>query len=389
MRGATAGLAAVIAATGAVSSSVLDRAPETAEAKPKPPCPANGHTPKVGKVTIISDKVFRGTSLLDDGNPLYENSTLCAKENGEVRFFAHHPSNRFPTTTCRMDRSSELRIHPKKQNPQHKQSLIRFESGWAWCVTGKDPPENLVQERYKYDANQGRDRIFTKDPLFAVGVDKTRTLIKVDVGFVRVSKATSDKSVIVGPQQQVTIPAGAEPEAPERIEATPKDQAVFDDLRPLLPNLDLTAPDPGGSAALTRIFGKKLLVVGIDRTGSADSSAEAFVQEFFRYLASSWRINARWLYFDKPVLGRSLETGAIDVALTPHARQLDGFDALALFLDREGDVWQAGLVRDPVFKEALRSFISAAVTNARYRSAYLRTFRREPRYEPLSEVLFP
>jgi hypothetical protein len=382
--------AVVIIMTGTLSTLAVDREPEPALASPKLPCPANGHKPALGKVTIISDKVFRGKTLLRSGDPIYENSTLCAKNNGQVKFSIRHPNNRYPATMCRMDPGAELRAHPKKLVPSYKQPLIRFEAGWAWCATGKEPPENLVQDKYKYDADQGRMRILTKDPLFAVGVNANRTLIKLDVGFVKVSRVNSTMSVIIGPRQQVTIPTGGEPQAPRPIEASPTDKRRFDELRPALPTPNLGRPDPAGSPALARILRQRAMVVGVEReVPTADRLAEVFARRFFGYLADEWQIDLKVEFFTGAVLRRSLDANAIDVAVTSDARLLDTLDTLPLFADPQEDVWQIGLNPDDVFKEALRGFVVAAVTNSRYRTLYRGTFKREPRYDTLNRTLFP
>lgn len=350
------------------------------------PCkPQFGHKPQVGNLQkIIEDKVYRGkTRLLKHSAPLFTNSTLCTDSDGEVRFVVR----RLKTTTCEMYRDAKVRLYPPKLNQSHRQSIIRFENGITYCGTGND--HTAVDD--KYDARHGTQRLLMSDPLFAVDVNTRRTVVRVRLGYIEVSRSIGGGAVIVGPQQQVTVPAAGPPGRVVPLVGSVLD-ARFDRLAPLVPKPDFRPPDARGSSALERIFRQRAITVALAVDRVRDRGADIFTKGFFDFVASSWNIKSDLLQRRTPTWVEELEAERADVVLTSDLKPLESssarFDFFPLFVDRTETVWHAVLLEDEVFLRALRRFVQQAVTSGDYARIYTGSFARQPSYGPLRPVLF-
>jgi len=343
--------------------------------------PQKSHQPEVGKLERIDfDNVYLGKNLLESDNaPLFTNSTLCTDDEGQVKFFVE-PLKR---TTCILEHNTRVRLYPPRK-PAHRQVIIRFEEGEGSCGTGKDQDPGDK----KFDADGGRWRLLMKDPLFAVGVDTRRTIVKVALGYIEVSRQAGEGAVIVGPEQQVILPAGGKPGPVQPIELTAKDNARFAELRPEVPKPDFRRPDPDGSATLKRIISRKVLSVGVAADLVNDNGTQPFVRSFFGFLAKSWGVKLRLISLETPDWVNQLEAQAIDVAISRDARRLRQFDTLPVFPDSQSALWYIGLVKDKHFLNSMRAFLRAAVNSGDYGTIYRASFLKEPSYEPLSPVLF-
>jgi hypothetical protein len=367
--------------TGVVAVRAVPGAQPTVSAAPQQCLPQKAHTPVAGHTENIEGKVRSGkTLLLSDDSELLTNSTLCTGDNGKVRFVVDDPS-----TTCEMDPRSRIRIKPPKLVQSHLQVIIRWEAGFTWCATGEDPNGS---KKKKYDGREGRVRLLMNDPLFFVGVNNSRTLVKVALGYTEVSRRAGGGAVIVGPAQQVTVPEGGEPGSVEPIDRTANDDDHFASLQPVVPPADYSRPDAGGSEAMQRIFSRKLLVVGIGSDLSADQGTEPFVRGYFSFLAKNWNLSVRFLNLQTASVGNALDGHKIDLGVVRKTTRLRGFGTFPLFADMKGAVWRVALVDDAEFSSALYGFLRATVNANVYGRMYRASFEKEPSYDALRPVLF-
>lgn len=338
--------------------------------------PQTAHGPSVGTVQRSTGEVYQGKNFLTDGAGLLTNGTLCTGDGSQIRFLVK-PSK---PTTCEMRSNTRLRLYPPKK-PAHRQALIRFEAGRTYCGTGKDPTEN----EKKYDTRKGQTRLLMKDPLFAVDVDPTRTLVKVKLGYINVSRTSGGRAVIIGPDQQVSVPELADPEKVGRLTETADDKAGFAALQAVVPKPDFGRPAPGASVALKRIIANTEIVVGLDSTVTPAGSA--FVKRFYGLLARSWNLN---LALQASSSIKALDIEKIDVLITKrNLRAVARVDALPLFADSQGGLWSFVILKDDAFRTALSRFVQAAVGGGTYSSFYRASFKKEePSFDQLQPTLF-
>jgi hypothetical protein len=368
-------LVIVAAAVAAGTAAAQVRTPFDAGCQPR-----GAHTPKVGKVTRASGQVHQGKNFVTSGTALLTNGTLCTGDEGFTRFTLDQPN----VASCELRPAARIRLYPPKLNPAHLQVIVRFEDGVSYCSTGTSPSA----QRKKYDARKGQVRILLADPLFGVDVDPDRTVVKVALGYLDVSKLAGGGAVIVGPGQQVTIPELQEPGQVAPLDETPEDKAAFNDLRGTVPRPSFRPPAVDGSAVLKRIFGRHSIIVALDRDHLADENTAPFVQRFFSFLAKSWGLKLSPMLTSTQTLVSAVRSGKFDVGLTSDVNSIGELGSLPLFADSNGDVWSMVVQPDKVFLNGLAGFIRSAVIAGTYGGAYRLSFRQEPSYEPLRPVLF-
>ena len=162
--------------------------------------PQKSHAPTIGRFLKVDQQSKLGKATLgtNDQRTIKMDSTLCTYlPFGQIKFVVD------PKVTCWMDPGSRVRVYPPTK-AGNKQVVVRFEDGDStWCNTGTATKDS------KFDANTGKVRLIMRDPLFSVGVDAERTVIvKVDLGYVEVSKLAGTGAVVVGPAQQTGVPNG-------------------------------------------------------------------------------------------------------------------------------------------------------------------------------------
>jgi hypothetical protein len=340
--------------------------------------PQSAHLPRVGTVKSARQDVHQGKHFVVANTALLTNGTLCTDETGSFADFVLDPPN---PAECEMRHPARLRLFPPKLNPAHLQVVIRFEEGLTACGVGKTVAK-------KFDARKGQVRILMGDPLFDVNVDAVRTVVKVELGYVEVSRLAGGGAVIVGPAQQVTVPEKAEPKPVAPIVRTPDDQAAFNDLRGTVPKPEFRPPAPDSSPVLERIFGKGSIVVGID-SDHADQSTVLFVKALFSFLAQQWGLKVGFSSASVATIVRAVRAGKFDLGVTNDAQSLQTLGTVPLFADPRGSVWLMAFQTDEVFASAFGSFLRAAVASGAYSAAYRRAFANaEPSLEPLRPVLF-
>jgi len=253
----------------------------------------------------------------------------------------------------------------------------------TWCGTGRDADDELE----KYDANKGRVRLLLRDPLFGVGVEGGDTVVKVALGYLEVSRVAGAGAVVVGAGQQVHVPDRGEPQAVEPISLSQTDVARFDELRSAVPKPSFDRPAPNGSKTLSTLFERRVLTVGIDQRAVADRGTGVFIRRLFGFLALSWQMKVRFVDLLSVGVSAALDSGSVDIALTPDPSLPAELDFFATFADSTGTVWRTALRHDDVFALALLRFVRAAVGSGDYATFYRGSFGAEPQYEALAKTL--
>ena len=372
-------LAALALAVGAAAAAQGQPAARARTLLPPGGCqPQSAHLPRVGTVKSARHEVHQGKHFVTANAALLTNGTLCTDESGSFADFLLGAPN---PAECQMRHPARLRLYPPKLNPAHLQVVIRFEDGLTACSVGKTVAK-------KFDARKGQVRILMGDPLFDVDVDAVRTLVKVELGYVEVSKLAGGGAVIVGPAQQVTVPEKAEPDPVAPIVKSADDQAAFNDLRGTVPKQNFGPPAPDGSPVLRRIFAKKSILIGID-AHRADQSPIVFARTLLSFLAQQWGLQVGFSSASVPTIVKGLQGGKFDLGITSDAQSLQTFGTVPLLADSKSSVWVVAFPADAVFARAFGSFVRAAVSSGIYGADYRRAFaNKEPSLDPLRPVLF-
>jgi hypothetical protein len=280
--------------------------------------------------------------------------------------------------TCKTKRRASangfVRIAPSRE------ILIRFDSGSSRCVTTRG-------QRRKYDTPQGT--IVVSDPLFGVDVSRKRTIVDVVYGFAEV-RGRIGRTVVVGPGQQTVVHRGraASPPAPSSLPAGDPD---VEDLRSKLPRPTLKRPYLGTSVPAGRIERQGLLVAYDPDV--EDPRAERFVERFFEYLGSRWRVRAKVEEVADDKAAALLKQGQIDVWATPDAPQLRLRPLFPFLEDASGPKpwhpWYVVPRRDKYFDPAFRDFLIATLENGVYAKLYKAIYATTPPYRFFDSILFP
>jgi hypothetical protein len=212
-------------------------------------------------------------------------------------------------------------------------------------------------------------RIVTDDPVFVVVVSKYKATVKVVSGSVLVSgQGGASKAVVVGPQQQVAVRRGRDPDAVVPIELTPNELADSGKLKEKPPNADFSRPDPAGSPTLQRIFQRGALSVGLDTMTRLGPATSGFSDAFWRFLANSWKLSFTGLTFvTGPSGDKALASGTLDAVVTPSPTAFD-FDHVPFFADAQRATWYLEIPVDKSYRSALSRFLVTAVITGRYAS---------------------
>ena len=241
------------------------------------------------------------------------------------------------------------------------------------------------------------------DPLFAVDVHAQseaanpprETTVKVELGYIELSRRPDGSAVIVGPLQQLTVPHDADPQTDQvrRIVLTPTEAARFSNLQRTAPTPkpDFTRPDQPNSAALNNLFTRGSLVVGVALPAGKqlDPQTSTFVTDLFTFLAKSWGVTPVIQPPSTPAaiakdLGRR-----IDLTLTQDLTGFGQFDEFPLFVDGTGALWRVVSGNDDIFDLELRHFFAGSVSDDKYYGTfYRRAFGKEPSYSDLGPLLF-
>ena len=144
-----------------------------------------------------------------------------------------------------------------------------------------------------------------RDPLFSVGVDPKHTVtVRVQLGYVEVSKLAGSGAVVVGPGQQVEVPNGGRPAGVTPIVLTADDDDRIANLSPLVQRPDFSRPDATKSPGLEAIYQRGVLRVVYE--SDADAATATFVREFFDFLAKSWKLKLSLTAITSAEIGKEL-----------------------------------------------------------------------------------
>jgi hypothetical protein len=373
---ATLAAVAVIAIAAAAGLSGPARVASAAQT----PCvPQKSHAPQIGRFLKVDPQAALGKASLaqNDTRPIKKDSTLCTYlPFGQIKFVVD------PKVTCWLDPGSRVRVYPptKKGN---RDVVVRFEDGDStWCNTG------TATEESKFDANTGKVRLIMRDPLFSVGLDAEKgTIVKVDLGYVEVSKLAGAGAVVVGPGQQTGVPNGGEPGFPGPIQLTAHDNERIADLMPLVVAPNLKPPPSTGSPTLAAIYRAHVIRVAIGSDATAPIAG--FARAYFNLLARSWGLKPA---FTVGAASADITRGlgrTFDVAVTGDPALVGRLANFPLLEDGAGVVWSALRPADNAFGAALESFLAASVASGDYGDAYRASLPGvEPNYTALHSVLF-
>jgi hypothetical protein len=204
-----------IAASAALAAAAL-----AVSAGPAPLAgPRAGGAKPVGKATVLAADVRVAGRLVLASAKLFAGARVTTSRRGHVLLeFV------LKRATCRASGTSRLRVRPAAR------VLLYVDAGTPYCVTYGRGGLKVRTRSAVIDAD---------DPVFAVAVSGSRTVVTVKRGRVVVSgRAGRPRAVVVGTRQQVVVPVG---EAPGRPAAMPPLPAA---ARQTFAVLERTLPAP-------------------------------------------------------------------------------------------------------------------------------------------------
>jgi len=339
----------------------------------------NGTGPRVGSVTKVNqaDAFIEGATAFQD-DPIHAGQTISTDDSGIVTFGLDEKID-----NCRLFQASNVAAVPEGG------VLLRWEAGVAWCTTTANGSTATA-------LGPSDVRFEMSDPLFGVVVQEQDVTLRVQQGIVDVSSPGSGP-LLVGPGQQVTVVAGVVPSVAEDFNTEDLPQAERDtvsEFENALPRPDLGPPDPGDSAGLQRILvTDHAIAVGIDSRFAGnpieqtDTTEWRFADDFFILLGENWGTDSNPLAMEPSQAGPALESGELDVFVTPEP--LPGSGSFPLFGDPEGRTWSVSFISgDARLGQELGEFVVATLQDKTYAITYQSAFEKEdPPYEPLRPLL--
>lgn len=317
----------------------------------------NGTT--VGRVTYYREEVRCNGAAINTRISLRQANILAAVNGGLVKFRLWEKDTRCKTRTGGL-----VQVRPSTE------ILISFENGLSYCITRK------LGRWKKFDARRHTVTLISDDPLFAVSVERARTLVKVDLGF-GVVLGRSGRGTAVGPHEQVIVPEGGDPEAPTPIERTGSDRLSFAELERELPRPRFDRPDPGGSATLRDVFSRGRLIVGLETSISRNPAARRFIGGFIRLVGRAWNVRPEVRNVTVGGAISGLRAEQLDLAVSAHPDVLARSATVPLLVEPRSRVyWHIASRPDPTLAAALRSLVLASMQRDDYFTLYRTAFRR-------------
>lgn len=258
--------------------------------------------------------------------------------------------------------------------------IARFRSGLSQCSTS-------LLGSMNYGTGGGKTQLTVSDPLWSMSVTAKSTKVGVAVGFISVSgKSGSEKSVIIGPGQQVVVPEGGDPGQPQPFKPTAADLAGFAFLRPFLPVQNFAPPPPGDSPELQLIFKRRLISVGYDAK-QASSQVVSFAKLYFGQLAARWKIKLKLSPVSSAQARELLAARRINLFVGPAPPSADVFPFFTT-PPPASVVWRFGDDSDDAFDSAMVGFLRATLNTGLYATLFQKSFRVAPDYSALRSILF-
>ena len=333
---------------------------------------ASSGVSNVGSITsVVSTEVKVDSSTAYPGETLHNLQTVCTSSSGQVKY----KLTKTKTTYCNTGtppHASKGKLYPSSS------VIISWVAGWFWCnAAGKSS--------VKYTS--ANTTMKASDPLFGVFIGRDRsTTPKVAFGFLDVT-GKSRRGVIVGPGQQVAVPFGSNPGPAVPAKLTDGDRTTIADLQLVFPPPNFGRPPAGSSSVLARIYSRGTIRVGFDFSRAKDPRATTFAKAYFVELAKNWKLKLSFLKVSSSTIPAALESGKIDVAVSPTPPSPDLF-VLPFFADKLAVLWQIELAQDADWNNGLRSYELATLNSGRYAATYVNVFSTQPPYEPLRPLLF-
>jgi hypothetical protein len=315
---------------------------------------------KVHDQRVTVDGVVAG-----NGTPVLSGGQVVSDANGSFDV-----SVGTSVQQCVTDHDSTLQVQPGGG------ILISWTQGTSWCLKSSGT-------KATFGIGTGLQAVM-KDPVFRVTVDGSGTVLKVDRGFVSVEGAGSP--VVLGPAQQVAIPAGGPAGKVGALQADAKDNVNFPALVSLAPPPSLGRPTVGNSAPLAKIMHSGSLVVQMKATAAGTQTAAVrFANLFFASLTQHWDLK---LSFTVVPSTQSTTTaiGTPDVVVETAPGTATGSTPLPLLSDGK-DMWQMTASSVDLFR-ALQTYLVEYLNAGDYATLFTQAFpRQQPAYGPFASLV--
>ncbi|HEY2301286.1 MAG TPA: hypothetical protein VGH66_05310 [Acidimicrobiales bacterium] len=350
---------------------------------------------QAGKVTAVHDQhVTIAGAPAGDGDSVATGATVASDSTGSFDFSVGSTIHK-----CLTDHDSSLQLLPTPS------VLIAWQKGASWCQkSGGDQAE--------FGIGPGLVAVM-KDPVFAVRVDPSGTVLKVEQGFVRVQSAKG-ASVLVGPGQQTSASPGGAPGPAVPLVADEKDNTNFPALNGLSPAPAFGRPSAAGSAALARIFRTGAMRVSfVAPARGANSQTVQFSSDFFSFLTQHWDLKLQFSTASGSATTTSSSTRLPGTATTAGPGTVStaaggsnaGTSSTAAVPDVRVEVQTATNVGTPLLSDGttiwrmvgvdaglqtgLRNFLVAALGSGDYANLYSQDFGRPPSYDAVAGLVAP
>jgi hypothetical protein len=334
-------------------------------------------------VTAVHDQhVTIDSAPAGDGDTILTGATVASDSTGSFDLSVGSTIHK-----CLTDHDSALQILPTPS------VLIAWQHGASWC-------QKSGGNQTQFGVGPGLVAVMN-DPVFAVRIDASGTLLKVEQGFVKV-ESTKGGSVLVGPGQQTSAAPDGPPGPAVPLVADEKDNTNFPALTGLSPAPAFGRPSPQGSASLARMLQDGVLRVRFvappaPNIRGAKPQTVQFSQDFFAFLTRHWDIKLDFSTTSATgttstavaTTGSSSSappaTGAAsDVRIEPQTASNAGTPLLS----DGATIWRI-VGADSGLQKALQTFLVAALGTGDYATLFLQDFDRAPSYDAVAFLVAP
>jgi hypothetical protein len=329
-----------------------------------------------GKVTAVHNQhVTIDRAPAGDGDTILTGGTVASDSTGSFDLSVGSTLHK-----CLTDHDSALQVLPTPS------VLIAWQRGASWCQKSGG---SLAQ----FGVGPGLTAVMN-DPVFAVRIDASGTVLKVEQGFVKL-QSTKGASVLVGPGQQSTTATGGAPGPAVPLQADEEDNTNFPPLIGLSPPPAFGRPSPQGSAALARILKDGILRVRfVPPVRGAKPQTQQFSQDFFDFLTRHWDLKLDFSSLTAAGSGSSTTAstpGSATTSVAPGDVRVEpqtGTNAGTPFFTDGTTVWRIVGV-DAGLQTALRNFLVAALGSGDYATLFTQVFDQGPYYAPVAGLVGP
>lgn len=354
---------AVTAATGCGAAGKVGGGTTTTSATSVAPTATAAPRFPAGKVTSVHDvRVTVDGVVAGDGAPVLSAGTVASDANGSFDLSVGATVHR-----CMTDHDSTLQVRPDPT------LLISWTQGTSWC-------EKSGGAAGRFGIGPGLVATM-KDPVFRVTVDSSRTVLKVDKGFVSVQGPGA--AVTVGPSQQVEIPAGGPPGPAQPMAPDALDNVNFGPLEKLTPRPDFSRPKSGVSAGVDGVLRGGLNIAMFTAGDGFNEHSSSFFRTYMTTVARHWDVSITSSYVG--TREATVPGPTPDVVLEAVPGSGSGGTVVPLFTDGT-DTWQLA-ARDTGLADALRKILIAELNSGDYDTLFTQTFGHQPDYQPVADLV--